>query len=113
VSSWISENSFDVKKRAITAATYNVIVQVGSLIGSQIYRADDAPYYHRGNTVLLTICVLTLLVVLIQREFLRHLNRKKDVAWRAMTVEQQAAYQNDVTAREMDGNKRLDFRFSY
>lgn len=28
VSSWISENTFDVKKRAITAATYNVIVQM-------------------------------------------------------------------------------------
>lgn len=28
VSSWISENSFDVKKRAIAAATYNVAVQM-------------------------------------------------------------------------------------
>lgn len=28
VSAWISENTFDVKKRAIAAATYNVIVQV-------------------------------------------------------------------------------------
>lgn len=28
VSAWISENSFDVNKRAIAAATYNVIVQV-------------------------------------------------------------------------------------
>jgi hypothetical protein len=35
VSSWISENTFDVKKRAITAATYNVIVQVGSVISSR------------------------------------------------------------------------------
>jgi hypothetical protein len=35
VSSWISENTFDVKKRAITAATYNVIVQVGSAISSR------------------------------------------------------------------------------
>jgi hypothetical protein len=43
VSAWISENSFDVKKRAITAATYNVIVQIGSLIGSQIYRKYDGP----------------------------------------------------------------------
>lgn len=36
VSAWISENSFDVQKRAITAATYNVIVQIGSLIGSRM-----------------------------------------------------------------------------
>jgi hypothetical protein len=35
VSAWISENTFDVKKRAITAATYNVIVQVGSVISSR------------------------------------------------------------------------------
>jgi sugar phosphate permease len=28
VSSWISENSFDVKKRAIASSTYNVIVQM-------------------------------------------------------------------------------------
>lgn len=32
VSSWISENTFDVKKRAITAATYNVIVQMCVLV---------------------------------------------------------------------------------
>lgn len=63
--------------------------------------------------MLLAICVLTLVVVIVQREFLRHLNRKKDVAWKAMTVEQQTAYQNDILAREKDGNKRLDFRFSY
>lgn len=35
VSAWISENTFDVKKRAITAATYNVIVQIGSIISSR------------------------------------------------------------------------------
>ncbi|ELU40778.1 MFS transporter [Rhizoctonia solani AG-1 IA] len=31
VTSWVSENSFDVKKRAVAAATYNVIVQIGSV----------------------------------------------------------------------------------
>lgn len=35
VSAWISENTFDVKKRAITAATYNVVVQVGAVISSR------------------------------------------------------------------------------
>ncbi|KAK0612284.1 hypothetical protein B0T17DRAFT_401437 [Bombardia bombarda] len=45
VSARLSENSFDVKRRAIAAATYNVLVQVGSLIGSQIYRKWDGPYY--------------------------------------------------------------------
>ncbi|KAK3380489.1 major facilitator superfamily domain-containing protein [Lasiosphaeria ovina] len=38
VTSWMSENTFDVEKRAIAAAICNVIVQVGSLISNQLYR---------------------------------------------------------------------------
>lgn len=113
VSSWISENTFDVKKRAITAATYNVIVQIGSVVGSQIYRKHDAPYYKRGNAVLLAICVLSLVAILVQRQVLVSLNKKKETQWQAMSAEEKLAYQNDKEARENDGNKRLDFRFVY
>lgn len=113
VASWISENSFDVKKRAITAATYNVVVQVGSLIGSQIYRAYDSPYYHVGNATLLGFCALSLVAIFVQRQVLISMNKKKDVAWKAMSPEERAAYQNDTAAREKEGNKRLDFRFVY
>jgi hypothetical protein len=113
VSAWISENTFDVKKRAITAATYNVIVQIGSLIGSQIYRSYDAPYYKRGNTVLIAICALSLVTFVIQREYLRFLNRRKERAWSEMSINERANYQNDNEAREADGNRRLDFRFKY
>ncbi|KAM0705757.1 hypothetical protein Q7P35_007117 [Cladosporium inversicolor] len=113
VSAWISENSFDVKKRAITAATYNVIVQVGSVISSQLYRKDDVPYYHRGNKILISICALSLVVFVSQREYLRWLNRRKAKAWDAMTSGERVAYQADQVEREKDGNKRLDFRFQY
>ena len=113
VSAWISENSFDVKKRAITAAVYNVIVQIGSLIGSQIYRASDAPYYYTGNKVLISICALSLVIFIVQREYLRYLNRRKQRAWDTMTTEERWRYQEDQDTREKDGNKRLDFRFKY
>lgn len=113
MSSWISENTFDVKKRAITAATYNVIVQFGSLTGSQIYRAYDAPYYKQGNAVLLAICGLSLVTFLVQRQVLAFLNKGKEAAWSAMTAEEQTAYQDDREAREKDGNRRVDFRFLY
>jgi hypothetical protein len=102
-----------VKKRAITAATYNVIVQVGSLIGSQIYRSYDSPYYHRGNKVLISICALSLVTFIGQRVYLQILNKRKEREWGAMSSEERAAYQNDQEARELDGNKRLDFRFKY
>lgn len=113
LSSWLSQNSFNVKKRALTAATYNVIVQVGSLIGSQIYRADDAPFYHRGNKVLIAFCVAALVVLIGQNQWLRLLNRRKQRVWDTMTEEEKARYQADTHAREQDGNKRLDFKFVY
>ncbi|GAB1198378.1 hypothetical protein APSETT444_007697 [Aspergillus pseudonomiae] len=113
VSAWISENTFDVKKRAITAATYNVIVQVGSVIASQIYREDDKPYYFRGNKVLIAICAFSMVVFVVQREFLRYLNRQKEKKWNGMSPEEQVAYQSDQAAREGEGNQRLDFRFKY
>jgi len=112
VSSWISENTFDVKKRAITAATYNVIVQIGSLISSQIYRKYDGPYYKQGNTVLVSICALSLITFAMQRWTLVRLNRKKQEKWEVMSSEEKAEYQADVAAREEEGNKRLDFRFA-
>ena len=113
VSSWISENTFDVKKRALAAATYNVIVQIGSLISSQIYRKWDAPYYKTGNKVLVSICALSLVTFVVQRQWLVYLNKKKAQEWDVMTEEEKAEYQADLAAREKDGNKRLDFRFAY
>ncbi|RDW77911.1 hypothetical protein BP5796_05763 [Coleophoma crateriformis] len=113
VSAWISENTFDVKKRAITAATYNVIVQIGSLIGSQIYRSYDSPYYKQGNKVLVSICALSLATFLVQRTYLVILNKRKQKTWLSMSMEERTDYQNDNVARELDGNKRLDFLFKY
>ncbi|KAB8071673.1 MFS transporter [Aspergillus leporis] len=113
VSAWISENTFDVKKRAISAATYNVIVQVGSVISSQIYRDADKPYYYTGNRVLISICAFSLVVFIFQREYLRYLNRQKEKKWDALAPVDKVAYQSDQAAREGEGNKRLDFRFKY
>ena len=102
-----------MKKRAITAATYNVIVQVGSLISSQLYRADDAPYYHRGNKVLISLCVASIATFIIQNLWLRTLNRRKEKVWSAMSEADKAHYQAEKSAREAEGNKRLDFKFVY
>ncbi|KAE8353369.1 MFS general substrate transporter [Aspergillus coremiiformis] len=113
VSAWISENTFDVKKRAIAAATYNVIVQVGSVVSSQIYRASDTPYYYTGNKVLISICAFSMVVFVLHREYLRYLNRQKEKKWNDLSTEEKLAYQTDQAAREREGNKRLDFRFKY
>lgn len=41
------------------------------------------------------------------------LNRRKERAWQAMTLEERAAYQAHKEEREAEGNRRLDFRFKY
>lgn len=89
----------------MTAATYNVIVQIGSIISSQIYRQDDKPYYHRGNTVLIAICCLACATFVCQRQYLKYLNSKKLKVWEGMTEKERIIYQNDTVAREAEGNK--------
>ena len=88
-------------------------MQIGSLIGSQIYRSYDSPYYKRGNTVLVSICALSLVTFVLQRQTLVYLNKKKERVWSTMSADEKASYQDDNDARERDGNKRLDFRFVY
>lgn len=80
---------------------------------TEIYRKNDSPYYHTGNKILISLCALSLVIFIIQREFLRYLNRQKETKWNAMSLEEQELYQADQVAREKEGNKRLDFRFSY
>ncbi|KAI5450560.1 hypothetical protein NCC49_003015 [Naganishia albida] len=112
MTSWISENSFSVKKRSISVATYNVVVQWGAIVGSQIYRKDDVPYYHRGNKILISICCATLVAYVLNWLWIGHLNKKKSAIWEQMSTEERVAYQDDLPAREADGNRRLDLRFS-
>lgn len=85
----------------------------GSLIGSQIYRSWDGPYYKNGNKVCIAILALAIATFVAQRQWIIHLNKKKKREWGALTSEQQVEYQTDNIAREKDGNKRLDFLFQY
>lgn len=85
----------------------------GSVTSSQIYRKWDAPYYKNGNKVLISILCLSVVAFIAQRFWLIHLNKKKIEQWEQMTPEQKLEYQTDKEQREIDGNKRLDFRFAY
>jgi hypothetical protein len=40
LTSTISENSFSTKRRSMQITGYNVVVQIGSVVSSQIYRKD-------------------------------------------------------------------------
>jgi hypothetical protein len=60
-----------------------------------------------------SILALSLVVFIVQRQWLALLNKRKARQWDAMSPEEKVVYQNDQEAREKDGNKRLDFRYAY
>ncbi|ODV82160.1 MFS general substrate transporter [Suhomyces tanzawaensis NRRL Y-17324] len=108
--SWCSYNSNGVRTRAVSAAVVNMFSQAAAIIGSNIYRKDDAPLYKRGNQVLIGITFATLAVAILSRFYYQFRNKQKEAQWSALTPEEQENY---VHASTVQGNKRLDFRFRY
>ncbi|KAL4793540.1 major facilitator superfamily domain-containing protein [Aspergillus venezuelensis] len=94
---WTSKNSKNVGARTVSAAVYNMSVQMGNIIGNNVFRADDAPLYKRGYSVLLG---LNLLGIALFRQ----------VVWRAMSDEEREEY---IKNTRDTGIKRLDFRFAH
>ncbi|KAI1145985.1 major facilitator superfamily transporter [Nemania diffusa] len=107
---WTSRNSGSVQQRTVSAAIYNIWVQVSAIIGANVYQPGDAPRYFKANTGLLVICIW-MVVVQYPGTYLyyRRRNSQKARIWDAMTPEEQDEYRKTTTDI---GNKRLDFRFA-
>ncbi|KAK6457900.1 allantoate permease [Scheffersomyces xylosifermentans] len=106
--SWVSRNSGSIKTRSVSAAVYNLIVQAGAIIAANLYRSDDAPLYHRGNSHLLWFAFAMVPLLLSIKGYYLLRNRWKQQTWDAMSPEEQSSYLHHSSEL---GNKRLDFRF--
>ncbi|KAL9618897.1 MAG: hypothetical protein Q9160_006422 [Pyrenula sp. 1 TL-2023] len=107
---WASRNSGSVRTRSVSAALYNMMVQCGNVISYNIYRADDKPLYHRGNSVLIGINFLAIALFVITKVYYVWKNRVRERKWNAMTAEERKHYLDNTND---EGNKRLDFRFMH
>lgn len=105
----VSRNSNSVRLRTVSAALYNMHVQVASIIASNIYRADDAPLYRRGNSVLLGILSWNLIIYGAAKGYYVWRNKRRETRWSGLTSEEKLAY---MESQEDMGSKRLDFRFA-
>lgn len=105
---WNAKNSNSVRTRAVSAALYNMTVQSGNIVASNIYRDDDQPLYRRGNKILLGICCFNVVLFYLTKAFYVWRNKVRDRRWNAMTKEEQEGYTLNTTD---EGMKRLDFRF--
>ncbi|KAI0880468.1 MFS general substrate transporter [Annulohypoxylon maeteangense] len=107
---WNSRNSNTVRARTVSAACYNMFCQAGGIISSNIYRADDAPLYRRGNRQLLGILIMNIVLYCLTKVYYVLRNRYRDKRWNAMTDDEKLQYLSTTTD---EGNKRLDFRFQH
>ncbi|CAM1510556.1 Fc.00g008910.m01.CDS01 [Cosmosporella sp. VM-42] len=107
---WNAKNSNSVRTRAISAALYNMFVQTGNIVASNIYRDDDKPLYRRGNKILLAITSFNIVLFWLVKAFYIWRNKVRDRKWNAMSKSEQEIY---VLQSEDEGMKRLDFRFAH
>ncbi|KAL2822485.1 major facilitator superfamily domain-containing protein [Aspergillus granulosus] len=107
---WTSKNSINVGTRTVSAAVYNMSVQMGNVIGNNVFHADDAPRYKRGFSVLLGLNLLGIALFLATKVYYIKRNRYRDRVWARMTEEQREDYIKNSTET---GSKRLDFRFAH
>lgn len=107
---WCSRNSNTVRTRTVSSAIYNMFVQAGSIISSNIYRTKDKPKYRVGNRVLFSMAIVTVATLIFTKFYYIWRNTSRDKIWNAMTVEEQHEYRRTTKDR---GNKRLDFRFAH
>ncbi|PNH31078.1 hypothetical protein VD0002_g3264 [Verticillium dahliae] len=107
---WCSRNSNTVRTRTVSAAVYNMFVQVGGIIHANIYRQDDRPNYRRGNTQLTAICAANIVIYVLAKSYYVWRNKVRDREWDALTKEERVQYLETTTD---SGSKRKDFRFAH
>ncbi|KAG7885728.1 hypothetical protein KL938_000760 [Ogataea parapolymorpha] len=105
-----SRNSQSIKTRTVSASLYNMFVQAGSIVASNIYRTQDKPYYHAGNTALFWISFLMIPTLLLSKLYYVYLNRKRERIWQAMSEKEREDY---ILNSQDEGSARLTFRFAH
>ncbi|KAL4780016.1 major facilitator superfamily domain-containing protein [Aspergillus varians] len=107
---WTSKNSNNVGTRTVSAAVYNMSVQMGNIIGNNTFRADDAPLYKRGYSVLLGLNLLGIALFIGTKAYYMRKNQQRDKIWATMNEEEREDY---IKNSPDTGSKRLDFRFAH
>ncbi|MCO5613584.1 hypothetical protein L7F22_067861 [Adiantum nelumboides] len=105
----VSRQSGSVRTRTISAALYNISVQISSIIGANVYQRSDAPLYRKGNLAMAILSAVTFLIYIGVYFYYRIRSQQRDKKWNAMSREEQLHY---LATTKDEGNRRLDFRFA-
>lgn len=106
--SWCSRISNTVRTRTVSAAVYNMCVQLSGIIAANMYRDDDSPLYRRGNRQLSIMCGTTIVLYILAKLYYTWRNKQKQKGWDALTPEEKRVYLDTTTD---EGSQRKDFQF--
>ncbi|KAG9324802.1 hypothetical protein KVV02_004675 [Mortierella alpina] len=101
--SWPSSNIGGHTKKAVAIALIISLAQIGSIVGGQLYRDYDAPFYIRSHTICACLLLVNFFNILGLKYLLRRENRRRD----QLTPEdyEQECRESDAT------DKHPDFRY--
>ncbi|CRK17857.1 putative transporter like protein [Verticillium longisporum] len=83
--SWLSLNAQTPSERSMRMACFIMSANVAGLIGAQLFRADDRPFYHRGWTIAVVFMALSVACVLLLIALYRRAN--KTYFWKVQSSE--------------------------
>ncbi|KAF2664689.1 MFS general substrate transporter [Microthyrium microscopicum] len=106
---WNSRNSNTVRSRTVSAAAYNMFVQAGGIIASNVYQKSDAPNYRHGNRALIGICCGNIVLYVLTKVYYTWRNKQREAKWSALSEQEKINY---LATTEDEGSFRLDFRFA-
>ncbi|KAJ7067938.1 MFS general substrate transporter [Mycena amicta] len=106
---WMSENTGSIGKRTVASGAVIFAANIYGVWASQIYQASDAPYFKRGNSVNIAFAAFTTIVRIVQKYYYRHLNKKHERQYAALSEEEKAEEDRQVKEK---GNRSLRFRYT-
>ncbi|KAH7558678.1 major facilitator superfamily domain-containing protein [Bipolaris maydis] len=74
--SWSGQNTGGDTKRKVTTSILFVGASAGNIIGPQIFKPSEKPYYKRGLRVCLALFILIIVLILAAMLWIKLLNRK-------------------------------------
>ncbi|TFK19643.1 MFS general substrate transporter [Coprinopsis marcescibilis] len=106
---WMSENTGSIGKRTVASGLIIGSSNIYGLWGSQIYRADDAPEFKRGNLINIAFSAVAFFLWFYQKGMYAYRNRRNEALWARLSEQERRA---EEEAKETKGNRSVLFRFS-
>ncbi|KAJ7094329.1 MFS general substrate transporter [Mycena epipterygia] len=106
---WMSENTGSVGKRTVASGAVIFAANIYAVWASQIYQADDAPFFKRGNSINIAFAGFTTILWIVQKYYYRHLNRTNERKYAALSEQEK---REEDSQAEKKGNRSLTFRFT-